>query len=68
MIFKDADIDAALPVLTNAILLNAGQECMSGTRILVAEEIYDQLAAQARREPANVEARRRLIPTPSSGP
>lgn len=46
VIFKDADIDAALPVLTNAILLNAGQECMSGTRILVAEEIYDQLAVK----------------------
>lgn len=46
IIFDDADIDAALPVLTNAVLFNAGQECMSGTRILAAEGIYDELSAK----------------------
>ena len=43
IVFDDADLDAAMPALTNAVLFNAGQECMSGTRILVAEGIYDQL-------------------------
>ncbi len=43
VVFDDADIDAAVPILTNAVLFNAGQECMSGTRILAAESIYDEL-------------------------
>jgi betaine-aldehyde dehydrogenase len=46
VIFDDADLDAAMPILTNAVLFNAGQECMSGTRILAAEGIYDALTVK----------------------
>lgn len=41
IIFNDTDLDAAMPILTNGIVFNAGQECMSATRILVAEDIHD---------------------------
>ncbi|GAB3059331.1 aminobutyraldehyde dehydrogenase [Intrasporangium mesophilum] len=46
IVFDDADLDHALPILTNGILFNAGQECMSGTRIIAAEGIYDRLVAK----------------------
>jgi betaine-aldehyde dehydrogenase len=37
LIFDDADLAKAVPILTNGALYNAGQECMSATRLLVAE-------------------------------
>jgi acyl-CoA reductase-like NAD-dependent aldehyde dehydrogenase len=43
LIFDDVDLEAALPSLTNGILFNAGQECMSATRLLVAESVHDAL-------------------------
>ncbi|MBP8294906.1 MAG: aldehyde dehydrogenase family protein, partial [Burkholderiales bacterium] len=43
IVFADADIDAALPVLVNAIIQNAGQTCSAGSRLLVQASVYDQL-------------------------
>ena len=44
IVFADADLDTALPVLVNAILQNGGQTCSAGSRILVAKSIYDRVA------------------------
>ncbi len=41
IVFDDADLDAALPVVTNAIVQNAGQTCSAGSRVLVQKSIYD---------------------------
>ncbi len=43
IVFADADLDAALPVLVNAIIQNAGQTCSAGSRVLVEEPIADQV-------------------------
>ncbi len=43
LVFEDADIDAALPVLVNAIIQNAGQTCSAGSRVLIAQSIYDSV-------------------------
>ena len=43
IVFADADIEAALPVLQAAIVQNAGQTCSAGSRLLVERPIYDQL-------------------------
>ncbi len=40
IVFSDADIDTALPVLLNAILQNAGQTCSAGSRVLIQRPIY----------------------------
>lgn len=40
ILFSDADIDAAVPVLLNAIIQNAGQTCSAGSRLLVQRAIY----------------------------
>ena len=41
IVFADADLDAALPVLVNAIIQNAGQTCSAGSRLLVERSIYE---------------------------
>lgn len=43
IIFDDVDLEKALPILTNGALYNAGQECMSATRVLVAESAADKV-------------------------
>lgn len=43
VIFDDVDLQRAVPVLTNGALFNAGQECMSATRWLVAESARDRV-------------------------
>ena len=44
IVFADADIDKALPVLVNAVIQNGGQTCSAGSRILIEASIYDQVA------------------------
>jgi len=43
IVFADADLDAAVPVLVNAIVQNAGQTCSAGSRLLVERAAYEQL-------------------------
>lgn len=45
IVFADADIEAALPVLVNAVIQNGGQTCSAGSRILIEASIYDRVAA-----------------------
>ena len=42
LVFSDADQEAALPFITNAIIQNAGQTCSAGSRLLVHEPIYKE--------------------------
>ena len=43
IIFADADLDAALPFVINAIVQNAGQTCSAGSRVLIDELIYESV-------------------------
>jgi aldehyde dehydrogenase (NAD+) len=43
IVFADADLDAAIPVIVNAIVQNAGQTCSAGSRLLVDDLIYENL-------------------------
>jgi aldehyde dehydrogenase (NAD+) len=45
IVFADADLDAAMPVLVNAIIQNGGQTCSAGSRILIEKSIYGEVAA-----------------------
>lgn len=44
IVFADADIEKALPVLVNAIVQNGGQTCSAGSRILIQKPVYEQVA------------------------
>jgi aldehyde dehydrogenase (NAD+) len=43
VVFADADLDAALPVVLNAIVQNAGQTCTAGSRVLIERSIHEQV-------------------------
>jgi len=43
IVFADADLDAALPVLVGAIVQHAGQTCSAGSRLLVERSAYDRI-------------------------
>ncbi|MDH5285355.1 MAG: aldehyde dehydrogenase family protein [Betaproteobacteria bacterium] len=46
VVFADADVDAALPAIVNAIVQNAGQTCSAGSRLLVERALYEPLLAR----------------------
>jgi len=41
IVFADADLDRAVPVIVNSILQNAGQTCSAGSRLLVEDSVHD---------------------------
>jgi aldehyde dehydrogenase (NAD+) len=43
LVFADADLDAAMPFLVNAIIQNAGQTCSAGSRLLVERPVYHRV-------------------------
>ncbi|MFJ9531325.1 aldehyde dehydrogenase family protein [Herbaspirillum sp. NPDC101396] len=43
VVFADADFDAMLPVIVNAIVQNSGQTCSAGSRLLVQRSAYEQV-------------------------
>ncbi|MDA4630209.1 aldehyde dehydrogenase family protein, partial [Escherichia coli] len=45
ILFADADVEKALPVLVNAIIQNGGQTCSAGSRILIERPLYNEVAA-----------------------
>jgi aldehyde dehydrogenase (NAD+)/betaine-aldehyde dehydrogenase len=45
IVFADADLEQALPVVLNAIVQNAGQTCTAGSRVLVERAAYPQVIA-----------------------
>ena len=46
IVFADADLDRALPIVVRAIIQNAGQTCTAGSRLLVQREIYDDFVGR----------------------
>ncbi|WP_232825116.1 MULTISPECIES: aldehyde dehydrogenase family protein [Salinicola] len=46
LVFEDADLSVALPVLVNALVQNAGQTCSAGSRVLVQRSIYDRVVEE----------------------
>ena len=46
IVFEDADFDAVVPIVVNAIVQNGGQTCSAGSRVLVQKSIYDRFVTQ----------------------
>jgi aldehyde dehydrogenase (NAD+) len=49
IVFADADLARALPIVIKAITQNTGQTCSAGSRLLVQEEIYDAVVSEVSR-------------------
>lgn len=56
LVFADADWDAALTSVVNAIVQNAGQTCSAGSRVLVERKIWDRFMADLSTRFAKVRA------------
>ena len=54
VVFADADLELAASAITRGILSNAGQACVAGSRLIVAEEIADALSEAIARHMANI--------------
>ncbi|GAA4685483.1 aldehyde dehydrogenase family protein [Gordonia humi] len=48
IVFDDADLDRAVPVIARALLLHAGQTCTAGTRVIVDQRAHDDVVAALR--------------------
>jgi aldehyde dehydrogenase (NAD+) len=46
IVFPDADLDAAIPVITRSILQNAGQTCSAGSRLLVHAAVHGEVVTR----------------------
>ena len=68
IVFADADLDAALPVLVNAVIQNGGQTCSAGSRILVERPVYDACRGAAGRALRGAASPARTTPTSTSAP
>ena len=49
IVFEDADLDAAVEGVVDAVWFNQGQVCCAGTRLLVQEGVYDKFIARLKR-------------------
>ncbi|MFB9386126.1 aldehyde dehydrogenase family protein [Pseudonocardia petroleophila] len=48
IVFADADLDRAVPLIVNSIVQNAGQTCTAGSRVLVHQSVHDEVVARVR--------------------
>ncbi|EJT86057.1 aldehyde dehydrogenase [Pseudomonas putida S11] len=46
VVFADADLDAALDGVLFGVILNQGEECVAGTRLLIEESVAEEFVAK----------------------
>lgn len=68
LVFDDADIDLALPALEKALTVFGGQFCMTGSRLLVQEGIYDTFRERMAERLRNVKPGPAADPASDMGP
>ncbi len=68
LLFDDADLDKALPVVAKALTTFAGQFCMTGSRLLVQRGIFDIVRERLGQRLAAVKAGPAADPASEMGP
>ena len=68
LLFDDADLDKALPMVAKALTTFAGQFCMTGSRLLVQRGIFDIVRERLGQRLAAVKAGPAVDPTSEMGP
>ena len=68
IVFEDADLDVALNVLSSNKYRNAGQVCISPTRFLVHESVYDKFVDGFKEASENLIVGDGLLPETKMGP
>ena len=68
LVFADANVPAALDAIATGGLYNTGQECMSATRLIVEESIFDDVVAGLKERCENSVVGDALDPQTTVGP
>lgn len=68
IIFKDANLDLAIPAAASAIFFNHGQCCCAGSRLFIEQEIYDQVVEGVSIIADNIKTGPGLDPSTEMGP
>jgi betaine-aldehyde dehydrogenase len=68
ILFPDADLEQAMPVIVAALIVFSGQFCMTGSRLLVHEAIADQVREQLARRLEAVKVGPAADPDSEMGP
>ncbi|HVF09461.1 MAG TPA: aldehyde dehydrogenase family protein [Abditibacteriaceae bacterium] len=68
IIFKDADLEAAIPGAATAIFANAGQLCTAGSRLYVEKSAFDQVVEGLAEKAKQIKVGPGLEPNSELGP
>jgi phenylacetaldehyde dehydrogenase len=68
VVFRDADLDCAIPGAAAAIFFNQGQTCTAGSRLFAHRAIHDQLVEGIEREVRKLRVGPGLDPATTLGP
>jgi phenylacetaldehyde dehydrogenase len=68
VVYKDADLDAAIPGAASAIFFNHGQCCCAGSRLYVEKPVFDQVVEGVADEARKISVGSGLDPQTQMGP
>ncbi|PZE20751.1 aldehyde dehydrogenase family protein [Paenibacillus xerothermodurans] len=68
VLFEDANLDKAIPVIGRSIFISAGQICMAGSRLLVHESIKREVLSRLTRYAENLCVGNGILETTDMGP
>src|SRR5690242_19731020 len=68
VVFKDADLDAAIPGSASAIFFNHGQCCCAGSRLYIEKSIYDRVVEGVAEHAKKIRVGSGLDPETQMGP
>ena len=68
IILEDADLDVAVDGAIAGIFANAGQICISGSRLLLSRKIHDQFIERLTRRVQDIVVGYQLLPSTGMGP
>lgn len=67
-VFPDADLDAAIPGVAEAVFLNSGQACTAGSRLYIHEDVFDKVMDGVAAYAEGLRLGHGLDPTTNLGP
>ncbi|HEY9851995.1 MAG TPA: aldehyde dehydrogenase family protein [Leptolyngbyaceae cyanobacterium] len=68
IVFKDIDLETAIPGAANAIFFNHGQCCCAGSRLYVEESVFDKVIEGVAEQAKKIKLGPGLDPTTDMGP
>ncbi|WP_051330991.1 aldehyde dehydrogenase family protein [Aneurinibacillus terranovensis] len=68
VVFPDANLDKAIPLIGRSIFISAGQICMAGSRLLVHKSIKDEVVFRLKQYAENLQVGNGIHETTDMGP